>query len=75
MVMSTTTAGGLVSGAAGNERGKSMKITLLRGKVVNGEAHKAGKTLETNDQAARHLIATKAAKPADGKAEKEAGGK
>ena len=65
--MSTATAGGLVAGAAGNLKGKAMKITLLRGKVVNGETHQAGETLETEDRAARHLIATGAAKPASGK--------
>jgi len=67
--MSTKTAGGLVAGAAGNSKGKAMRITLLRGKVVNGETHKAGKTLETEDRAARHLIATNAAKPAGAKKE------
>ena len=65
--MSTKTAGGLVAGAAGTSQGKCMKITLLRGKVVNGETHLAGTTLETEDRAARHLIVTGAAKPAGGK--------
>ena len=67
--MSTATAGGLIAGAAGNLKGNSMKITLLRGKVVNGETHEAGETLETDDRAARHLIVTGAAKPAGGKKE------
>jgi len=38
-----------------------MEITLLKGKVVNGEPHAIGETLETPDADARHLIQTGAA--------------
>ena len=48
-----------------------MEIKLLKGKVVNGETHPAGATLEVTPADAKQLIATKAA-VAVGKAGKAA---
>lgn len=38
-----------------------MKITLLRGKVINMETHVRGDVVDCPDADARHLIYTKAA--------------
>ncbi len=73
MVMSTTSAGGLVSGAAGNTGGimsDQKSIKLIRGCVVNGEPQKAGDVIETSAGDARHLIAVGSAEPANTRKDK-----
>ena len=76
MVMSTTTAGGLVSGAAGKTGGNmsdTKTIKLIRGCVVNGEPHKLGALVEVSAADARHLITVGSAEEADPKKDKPAG--
>lgn len=51
---------------------ETKKIKLLRGVVVNGEAHEKGATVDTDPSDARYLVAVGSAELVEGRKEKAA---